>query len=151
MGLLGTYEGRMDPQARIVVPQKFREAVEGGMVLARGLDPCIEAYPPLEWEDVSNRVKQFSPFDANGRVLRRLTFSGAFNATLDRQGRIVLPQALRQHAGITDDVVMTGQDTYFEIWAPERWREQEARAVNLADIAQTLEHGALTLERGQAR
>ncbi len=129
----------MDPQARIVIPQKFREAVEGGVVLARGLDACIEAYPPLEWEAVTNRVKQFSPLDRNGRILRRLTFSGAFNATLDRQGRIVLPQALRQYAGITDEVVMTGQDTYFEIWTPDQWKSQEAQAVNLADIAQSLE------------
>ena len=131
----------MDPQARIVIPQKFREAMEGGMVLARGLDPCIEAYSPVEWEAVSSRVKKFSPFDRNGRMLRRLTFASAFNASTDKQGRIVLPQVLREHAGITDEVVMTGQDNYFEIWSPEHWSQQEAQAVNLASIAEELEQG----------
>ena len=157
MGLLGTFDGRMDPQARIVIPQRFREAVESGMVLARGLDKCIEAYPPLEWEQLANRVKQFSPFDPNSRLLRRLTFSGAFNASLDRAGRIVLPLYLRQYAGIEEDVILTGEDTFFDIWAPGEWREQEAKAGQLGQIAQGLERpgegqgrGTESLERGRA-
>jgi MraZ protein len=142
MGLLGTYEGRIDPQSRVVVPQKFREAVEGGMVLARGFEEYIAVYPPVEWEQLSNRVKQFSPFDRDGRQLRRLTFSGAFNATLDRAGRVLIPQALRQYASIADDVVMIGQDTYFEIWSPEKWQQQESGAGSLADIAQALDRAS---------
>ncbi|MBF8299491.1 MAG: MraZ protein, partial [Dehalococcoidia bacterium] len=66
---------------------------------------------------------------------------------VDRQGRIVLPQALRQYAGITDEVIMTGQDTYFEIWAPERWRDQEALAGELGNIAETLLRGTEPSER----
>ncbi len=131
----------MDPQSRIIVPQRFREALESGAVLARGIDGCIEVYPPLEWEEVSARVKRFSPYDRNARILRRLTFSAAFNATVDRQGRMVLPQALREHAGITDETIMIGQDNYFEIWSPDKWRLEEALGPRLPEIVASLEKG----------
>ena len=122
-----------------MVPQRFRDPLAGGVVLAKGIDGCVEAYPPREWEEVSERVKRFSPYDQNARKLRRMTFSGAFTATLDRQGRTLLPQSLRQFAGINEEVVITGQDTYFEIWSPERWSAEEAQGDNLAEIAQALD------------
>lgn len=131
----------MDPQSRVIVPQKFREALETGAILARGIDGCIEVYPPAEWEEVSARVKRFSPYDRNARILRRLTFSGAFNGAVDRQGRMVLPQALRQHAGITEEVIMIGQENYFEIWSPLKWREEEALGPRLPEIVESLEKG----------
>ncbi len=131
----------MDPQGRVVIPQRFRETLILGVVLARGVDGCIEAYPPKEWEEVSSRVKSFSPYDENARKLRRLTFSGAFAAALDRQGRALLPQGLRQFADIAEEVVITGQDTYFEIWSPDRWAAEEAEGANLPQIAQALEKG----------
>ena len=141
MSLLGTFEGRVDPQGRMVVPQRFRDPLDLGVVLARGVDGCIEAYPPREWEEVAARVKSFSPYDENARKLRRLTFSGAYAATLDRQGRALLPQVLRQFAGIDEEVVVAGQETYFEIWSPERWAAQEAQGANLGEIAGALEKG----------
>ncbi len=131
----------MDPQSRVVVPQKFREALESGAILARGIDGCIEVYPPVEWEQVAARVKRFSPYERNARILRRLTFSGAFNGSVDRQGRMVLPQALRQHAGITDEVVIIGQDTYFEIWSPQKWGQEDALGPQLPEIVESLEKG----------
>ena len=139
MSLLGTFEGRVDPQGRMVVPQRFRDPLAGGVVLARGVDGCIEAYPPGEWEAVSARVKGFSAYDENARKLRRLTFSGAYTATLDRQGRVLLPPTLRQFAEIAEEVVIAGQDTYFEVWSPDRWAAQEAQGANLAAIAEALE------------
>ena len=150
MALLGTFEGRMDPQARVVIPQKFREAVEGGMILARGLDKCIEVYPPAEWEKVASRVKQFPTLLTDARLLRQMTFANAFPANADRQGRVVMPAYLRQYAGIVDEVVMTGEDTFFGIWSPEQWDAQQAKAGDLASIAAALERDAANLERGRA-
>lgn len=150
MGLLGKYDGRMDPQARIVIPQKFRDALELGLVLARGFDLCIEAYPPVEWEQHKKQFSQFSHLDPNARLLRRLIFSSAYNVIPDRQGRVVLPKELREYARIEDEVVMTGQDTYFEIWSPGQWREQDARSVDLTSIAANLERGPSGMERGSA-
>lgn len=140
----------MDPQARIVIPQKFREAVAGAMVLARGLDKCIEVYPPAEWDKVAARVNQFSALSPEGRLLRQMTFANAFPASADRQGRVVLPGHLRDYAGITDEVVMTGEDSYFGIWSPAEWNAQQAKAGDLATIAANLERDNASLERGRA-
>ncbi|MCH8190805.1 MAG: division/cell wall cluster transcriptional repressor MraZ [Chloroflexi bacterium] len=137
--LLGTFEGRVDAQGRVVIPQRFREPLEGGIVLARGIDGCIDVYPPREWDEVASTVKSFSRFNRNARLARRLTFSGAYKASMDRQGRVVVPPALRQHAAIAEEVVIIGQDTYLEVWSRDRWREQEAQEANLAEIAEGLE------------
>ena len=143
MGLLGKFEGRIDPQGRLVIPQKFRDALAlgQGLVLARGMDPCIDAYPPQEWEEFKKRFSQFSRFDEAARRVGRHIFSTAFNALADRQGRILLPQDLRQHAGINDEIVIVGHDAYFEIWSPQRWLEEEGKVPDLAAIAQGLERG----------
>ncbi len=141
--LLGTFEGRVDAQGRIVVPQKFRDTVQSGMVLARGPDGCIVAYPPVEWQEVADSVSGFSRYDPNARKLQRLTFSGAFEAAPDRQGRVVVPANLRSFAGIevNQPVVIAGQNSYFEIWSVEGWSEQMAEQGNLSDIAEKLERG----------
>ncbi|MEE9286270.1 MAG: division/cell wall cluster transcriptional repressor MraZ [Dehalococcoidia bacterium] len=137
--LLGTFEGRVDAQGRVVIPQRFREQLEGGIVLARGFDGCIDVYPPREWDEVAANVKRFSRYNRNARLARRLTFSGAYKASMDRQGRVVVPTSLRQHASITEEIVITGQDTYLEIWSRDRWRDEEAQEANLAEIAEGLE------------
>ena len=141
--LLGTFEGRVDAQGRIVVPQKFRDTVQSGMVLARGPDGCIEAYPPARWQDEADRVSRFSRYDRNARLMQRLTFSGAFEAAPDRQGRVVVPLNLRSFAGIdvNQPVVIVGQNSYFEVWSVEGWDKQLAEQDNLSDIAEQLERG----------
>ena len=133
----------MDAQGRIVAPQKFRVAVQNGMVLARGADGCVEVYPPTEWQEVAGSVSRFSRYDPNARRLQRLTFSGAFEAAPDRQGRVVVPANLRSFAGIdvNQPVVIAGQNSYFEIWSVEGWNEQLAEQENLSDIAEKLERG----------
>ena len=124
-----------------MVPQKFRDAVQSGMVLARGADGCIVVYPPVEWSDEAGRVSRFSRYDRNARLMQRLTFSGAFEATPDRQGRVVVPPNLRSFAGldVNQPVVMAGQNSYFEIWSADGWNQQLAQQENLADIAESLE------------
>jgi MraZ protein len=137
--LLGTFEGRMDGQGRVVIPQRFRASVQSGMVLGSGMDGCIDAYPPAEFEKVRARANQFSQLNRNAREFRRHTFRGAYTATLDRQGRVVIPPSLRQYAGVSEDVVIIGMDSYFEVWSLERWEEEQGRSKSLADLAGDLE------------
>ena len=137
--LLGSFEGRVDGQGRIVVPLRFRGEYQLGMILAGGVDGCIAVYSPVAWQAEAERAEGLSRLNRNARTLRRLTFSMAFEATADRQGRVVIPPKLREFSGISDEVVIAGQNTYFEIWAADRWAEQEAQGPNLADIAEGLE------------
>ena len=137
--LLGTYEGRLDAQARLVIPLRLRGVVEGGMFLSVGIDACIEVYPREEWErHVAAEIRGLSRYRKDARTMRRLTLARAFEGRLDKQGRVVVPEILRNYAGITDNVVIAGQDAFFEVWSPERWVEQLARESSLSDIAETL-------------
>lgn len=123
--LLGEYECRIDQKGRVAVPAKLRREFQGGLVLTRGVDQCILAYPALEWRKVSDEY-EFSPFSpGKNRRLNRIIFGSAFDLELDRQGRVALPSPLRQHAQIRDVVVMVGGNRYLELWSKDAWENEK--------------------------
>lgn len=118
---LGEFEHTIDDKGRVAIPARFREDLGEGLVLTRGFDQCLQAFPRPIWQTVSKRVSELSMGNADARTLRRLLFSGAAEVEIDRQGRILIPQNLREYAGLAEQVVITGMDTYFELWSTERW------------------------------
>ncbi len=118
---LGEYEHSVDAKGRIAVPAKFRTQLEGGLVVTRGFERCLQVYPMEQWQTLSERVSSLSIAPAEARQLRRLLFSSAFDTEVDKQGRIVLPTGLREYAGIGDNAVVAGMNTYFEIWSQTDW------------------------------
>ncbi len=118
---LGEYEHSVDTKGRIAVPAKFRNQLEGGLVVTRGFERCLQVYPMEQWQRLSERVSGLSLGAAEARQLRRLLFSSAFDTEVDKQGRIVLPSGLREYAGIGDMAVVAGMNTYFEIWSQTDW------------------------------
>ncbi|MCH8195673.1 MAG: division/cell wall cluster transcriptional repressor MraZ [Chloroflexi bacterium] len=135
----GEFQHRVDPQGRIAIPARYREAFTGGIYITRGFDQCVWVFSPEEWDTYSSRYAAMSPNSRVARTLRRRVFGSTFDLELDRQGRVVVPAGLRQHAAIAEEVVIIGQDTYLEVWSRDRWREQEAQEANLAEIAEGLE------------
>lgn len=125
---LGSYAHRVDPQGRVAMPNRFREAFKPGLVLAKGYETCIVAFTQTGWEAFSQRIAALSINQTRARRLRRMTFGGAFHLEPDRQGRVLLPGSLRGYAGITDQVIVVGTGDYVEIWDAERW-ENEVVAV----------------------
>lgn len=119
---LGEYEHSIDDKGRVAVPARFREEVAEGIILTRGFDRCLQVFPRATWEVLRQRVSSLSVGNEDVRNLRRLLFSGAADLELDRQGRILIPQNLREYASLAEQVVVVGNDTYFEIWSGERWR-----------------------------
>jgi MraZ protein len=120
---LGEYEHNMDDKGRLAVPARFRDELGDGVVVTRGFDRCLMGFPRAVWEQLSQQVNALSLGQGDVRNLRRLLFSGAADIQLDRQGRILIPQNLRDYAGLVEQVIVAGLNTYFEIWAGERWRE----------------------------
>lgn len=114
----------MDPQGRIAVPSRFRDAFRGGLVLARAYDRCIAAYSHSQWQAHTREVAELPTQRSKNRRMRRLTFSAAYNLQLDRQGRVMLPVLLRQYAGIGESVVMAGMGDHLEIWDSENWQHE---------------------------
>ncbi len=116
----GEYEYTLDEKGRLVVPARFRGALGERFVATRGFDGCVVLYPESEWAQVESKLRQ-EPL-ANRRFVRYLLGS-AVECELDRQGRFVLPQPLREHAGIAREAVVVGLINKVEVWSKERWQQ----------------------------
>ena len=126
---IGTYEHTIDEKSRLTLPARFRDALGDGVVLARGLDRNVAVYPRETWAmTVEARIAALDPLSREARELRRFFFSGAAEADLDRQGRILVPAVLTRHAGLEREVVVAGNYDHLELWNPSAW-EQHLHAV----------------------
>jgi len=133
----GEFEHRVDAQGRVSIPARFRPAFADGIILSRAYDRCVAAYTPDEWEKVAADIAARPMTQGIARRLARLTFSGAFPTALDRQGRVLLPPALRQYAGLGEQVVIAGAGRVLEIWSRTFWeRERQALDDTAAQIAE---------------
>jgi len=118
---LGTHYPRLDDKGRLVLPAKFRDSLSSGLVLTKGQDRCIWVWPAAEFAAYAERLNEASRSDAKVRAYQRVLFSGASDEIPDRQGRITVPAALREYAGLDRDIVVAGKNTTAEIWAPAAW------------------------------
>jgi MraZ protein len=118
----GTYRHRIDPKGRLPVPAAFRRVLgRERPVIVTVLDQCLAAYPPAEWARLETQLAALPTFSKPVKALTRLLLSRAVDCELDRQGRILLPPALRESAGLGRDAVVVGVLNRFEIWAPDSW------------------------------
>jgi len=135
--LLGEYEHTIDDKNRLTLPAKFRAEFGDGIVVTRGLDGCLYAYTRADWEKlVENQLGSLSPLSREGRVMLRYFFSAATEAELDRQGRVMIPGALSESAGLGREVVVAGVYDHLEIWDRATWRAQ------LKEVEGSAEHVA---------
>jgi MraZ protein len=141
--LLGEFEHTIDDKNRLTLPARFRKELEGGLVVTRGLDHCLYAFPRAEWEQsVRARLTALDPLSQQARLMRRFFYAGAAEAEPDKQGRVMIPTALLQHAGLDRDVVVAGVDDHLEIWDRATWR------AHLTEIEGSAEHVAERLASG---
>jgi MraZ protein len=117
--LLGTHNYQLDPKGRISLPGRFREALADGAYLTLGQDGCLFCFPRVEWEDRRNEVRAAPLSDTEGRAYARMFFGNAEPVDLDAQGRLVVPQRLRQQVAIGKEVVVVGVQDRMEIWDRE--------------------------------
>ena len=137
---LGEYDYKLDEKGRVPIPPKFRGELKDGIILIPGPEKCIFAYTPLEWKKLSESLNTGTLASNKMRKLNRALFSMAFRLNFDGQGRIALPVPLRQYAGIGEDVVITGANTYLEIWDKTLWEEEKTNSLAQAwQIIETLE------------
>jgi MraZ protein len=138
--LLGTFEHTIDDKNRLTLPARFRRAFVDGVVVTRGVDGCLDAYTQPEWHKlVETRLSALDPLSKEGRRMRRYFFTGAVEADLDRQGRVMLPSPLLEHAKLGRDVVVAGVDDHLEIWDRASWQRELAEVEGgVEDAAQRL-------------
>jgi MraZ protein len=118
---LGEYSHTIDDKGRLTIPAKFRDELESGIVITRGLDGCLWAYSRSEFDVLSDKIGQLPSTNPIARNFARFMFSGAFDSIPDRQGRILLPERLRTYAKIENETIIIGVKNKLEIWSPEQW------------------------------
>jgi MraZ protein len=138
--LLGTHEHTIDDKNRLTLPAKFRESFADGLVVSKGLDRCLQAYRREDWDRlVESRLASLDPFSQEARRIQRFHFAGAAEAELDKQGRLMIPAALLEHAQLSREVVVAGMRDHVEIWDREAWRRELAEIEGSAvDVAERL-------------
>jgi len=117
--LLGTHTYQLDPKGRVSLPARFREALSEGAFLTLGQDGCLFCFPRAEWEERAEEVRSSPLPDTEGRAYARMFFGNAEPVDLDSQGRLVVPQRLRNQVGIRKEVVVVGVHDRMEIWDRE--------------------------------
>ena len=117
--LIGEYQHNIDPKGRVIVPAKFREDLGELFYVTKGLDGCLFVLSPGEWQRLQEKIMAMPISKARG--LQRFFFSGAAEVEPDKQGRVLIPQQLRDYAQITRDVTVIGASTRAEIWDSGRW------------------------------
>ena len=123
----GEFKHNIDRKGRLIIPSKFREAFKElyaeKLYLTRGLDTCLFLFTEDEWRAQESKFKSMSFTKAQHRKFNRLFFSGAAEIIPDKQGRILIPNYLKQYADIKKDVVLVGVSNRIEIWSQDRWAE----------------------------
>src|SRR5438876_5724334 len=139
--LLGAHEHTIDDKNRLTLPAKFRQAFADGVVVTRGLDGCLYAFRRPDWDRlVESRLAALDPLSPEGRRLERFFYSGASETELDKQGRVMLPRELIEHAKLGREVVVAGVNERLEIG------DRAAGRKELAEVEGSAEAG----DEGQA-
>ncbi len=136
---IGEYHHTIDDKGRLAIPVKFRADLDHGAVVTRGLDASLFLFPKEEWDKLAEKLAGLPLGQSNSRAFARLMLAGAMDAEVDKQGRMVLPEYLRQYAGIGKDVVVAGLYTRLEIWDEKKWEAYKNTAEGDAEkIAEQL-------------
>ena len=134
---MGEFEHSLDEKNRLIIPTKLREELGKSSVITRGTDGCLFIYPEKAWEEFVEKLKKL-PGSKNGREMQRFFMAGAASCDLDKQGRVMIPQRLLEHAAITKEVVSVGVIDKIEIWSKDRWQAQS----NIGSIDEIVDHMA---------
>ena len=144
-GLKGEFNHSIDAKGRLIVPSKLREQLGLTFVVTRGQDGCLDAYPNDAWEEFEARIDALPSMNSEARSIQRFFRSGATDVEIDNQGRILLPQTLRDFAKIEKEVVIVGNGNKAEIWSKDKWEEiNNIDNLDFNKIASNFESAALS-------
>jgi MraZ protein len=132
---LGRFEHSVDDKSRLSMPARFRERLADGLVIMSSTERCLLIYPMDEFQKLFDKVSALPTVDPQAALLRRMLFVNASDATPDKQNRIVVPQALREYAGISDGAILVGVGRWLEVWSPDAWALQQAEITRQAQDA----------------
>jgi len=124
---IGEYSHSLDLKGRLAIPAKFRKRLSSGAVVTRGLDRCLFLYTAEEWLKLAQKLSSLPIAQAKSRAFSRLMLAGAMDVRVDRQGRILIPDYLRQYAGLSRQAIVAGLYTRLEIWDAAIWKKYKGK------------------------
>jgi len=129
---LGQFQHNLDDKGRLMIPARYRDLLAAGAFITQGFDKCLMVMTDDYFKQVYERLNNMNLADSTARMLRRLILSNAYPIEVDKVGRILLQQNLRQFLGIeSGELMVAGQGEYFEVWTPAEWKMQMD---NLQDV-----------------
>ncbi|WP_125980226.1 division/cell wall cluster transcriptional repressor MraZ [Loigolactobacillus iwatensis] len=136
---MGEFHHTIDQKGRLIIPAKFRDGLGTNFILTRGMDGCLFGYPMNEWQILEGKLGKLPLTKKDARAFVRFLYSAATECTLDKQGRINIPQALTKHAGLTKQCVLIGVSNRIEVWDETKWEQfSDDAEENFDDIAENL-------------
>jgi MraZ protein len=141
----GTFDYSLDAKNRLTVPAKFRTSLAEGVVLAKGIERCVELWRPPDYEQlIAGALAGENPLSPKARRLKTFFAANAFPSDLDSAGRVMVPPPLMEHAGLTKEVVVVGAEDSLQLWDRTAWTEFNAALTDeIADITAQLGQPAL--------
>ncbi len=134
---LGEYSHNIDDKNRLAIPAKFRSDLKQGAVITRGLDNCLFLFTKKDWQNLVDKISQLPLTQANARSFSRMMLMGAMEVELDKLGRILIPDYLKQFATLKKQVVVGGVLNRIEIWDEAKWQTYKNKAEsNVEEVAE---------------
>ncbi len=137
--LIGEFEHSLDAKGRLIMPAKLREDIGETFVVTKGLDGCLFAFSLTEWANFEEKLKALPLSNKNSREFTRFFLSGATECEIDKQGRFLIPNNLREAAGLEKEIVIIGVGTRIEIWSKDKWQKYSSSDnISVEDIAENM-------------
>ena len=142
MAFRGTFDYSLDAKNRLTVPAKFRAALAEGIVLAKGVDSCIEVWPPKDFDSrIAGALEGSNPLSADARRISAFFSANSQDVDLDSAGRVGVPTFLAEHAGLDKEVVVIGAGDCLQVWDRKAWADFNANlAAEIGEITERLGH-----------
>ena len=138
--LIGTYDHSLDAKGRLIMPAKLREDIGEKFIITTGLDGCLFGFSMDEWSKFEDKLKSLPITNKNARNFVRFFLSGAIECEIDKQGRFLIANNLRQVANLEKDVTIIGAVTRIEIWDKEKWEEHNSKEnLSIEEIEKNME------------
>ena len=136
--LIGEFEHSLDAKGRLIMPAKLRESIGERFVVTKGLDGCLFAFSLDEWANFEEKLKMLPLSNKNSREFSRFFLSGATECEIDKQGRFLIPNNLRDAANLEKEVVIIGVGTRIEIWNKNKWKSYSNDNISVEEIAENM-------------
>ena len=136
---IGEYQHSIDIKKRLSLPAKFRKELGRNVIITRGFDSCLVIYTEKKWKGAMEELRKLSTSKAENRKLSRTILGGAIEVSLDKLGRILIPDYLKNYAGLKKDVTICGLSNKLEVWDSEKWESYRKKAeLDIDKIAEGL-------------